>query len=81
LFGAIDGDDSDAEDARGEMDMGRREDVLCLPLDPVKILLGVYLERGNKIPYCAPSWEVIEFRNGVEKQWRNRLIEPRSLAR
>ena len=46
MFGAIDGDDSDAEDARGEMDMGRREDVLSLPLDPVKILLGVYLEGG-----------------------------------
>jgi hypothetical protein len=46
LFEAIDGDDPDAEDARGEMDMGRREDVLCLPLDLVKILLGVYLEGG-----------------------------------
>jgi hypothetical protein len=28
--------------------MGRREDVLCLTLDPVKILLGVYLEGGVK---------------------------------
>lgn len=34
-----------------------------------------------KIVCCAPSWEVIEFRNGVEKQLRNRLIEPRSLVR